>query len=430
MEKSKSKVIPIIQSILVLYITVWTISPPLQIDAIYRIAALGAVGLWFLLNIPYNIKLERIHVLAIVFAMLVLIVALMESDGKWSHVLRPINYYLLVIAFIMAHCYKERWEELSWIIPIILLLLAYFNYRSYQVIMDDPSIARLIVRNDSDTYHYMRQGVGGYGLLYSQVCMLPMIVFWMISLFRKNWIKFIIGLIWLVSFFLYLFNSGYSIAVVSSVTGLIILFFYKRNSIVLAIIITSILVAVLVWLIGYNTGFREWLISVFDGTKVAQKINDVYLSLTTTETADSIMARIVRYQDSINSIISYPIIGGLWFPNGSGGGHSAIMDACAKYGIFGGYVVLKIIFGFVIKIKRSPETGRDMHVANATLIVFLMITLLNSLPYNFVCILLLFIPACFYDSTKNRNVLKNLSKRSGANENDLLVENKKIHTAN
>ena len=348
MEKSKSKVIPIIQSILVLCITVWTISPPLQIDAIYRIAALGAVGLWFLLNIPYNVKLERIHVLSIVFAMLVLIVALMESDGKWSHVLRPINYYLLVIAFIMAHCYKERWEELSWIIPIILLLLAYFNYRSYQVITDDPSVARLIVRNDSDTYHYMRQGVGGYGLLYSQVCLLPMIVFWMISLFRKNWIKFIIGLIWLFSFFLYLFNSGYTIAVVSSITGLIILFFYKRNSIVFAIIITSILIAILVWLIGYNTGFREWLISVFDGTKVAQKINDVYLSLTTTETADSIMARIVRYQDSINSIISYPIIGGLWFPKGSGGGHSAIMDSFAKYGIFGGYVVLKIIFDFVI----------------------------------------------------------------------------------
>ena len=295
MEKSNSRSKRnILQSILVLYITVWAISPPLQIDAIYRIAALGAVGLWFLLNIPYNVKLERIHVLSIVFAMLVLIVALMESDGKWSHVLRPINYYLLVIAFIMAHCYKERWEELSWIIPIILLLLAYFNYRSYQVITDDPSVARLIVRNDSDTYHYMRQGVGGYGLLYSQVCLLPMIVFWMISLFRKNWIKFIIGLIWLFSFFLYLFNSGYTIAVVSSITGLIILFFYKRNSIVFAIIITSILIAILVWLIGYNTGFREWLISVFDGTKVAQKINDVYLSLTTTETADSIMARIVR----------------------------------------------------------------------------------------------------------------------------------------
>ena len=48
----------------------------------------------------------------------------------------------------------------------------------------------------------------------------------MIYIFRKNWIKFIIGLIWLFSFFLYLFNSGYTIAVVSSITGLIILFFY------------------------------------------------------------------------------------------------------------------------------------------------------------------------------------------------------------
>ena len=207
MEKSNSRSKRnILQSILVLYITVWTISPPLQIDNIFRIAALGAVGLWFLLNIPYNVKLERIHVLSIVFAMLVLIVALMESNGKWSNVLRPINYYLLVIAYIMAHCYKERWEELSWIVPIVLLLLTYFNYQTYRVVSDDPTIARIIVRNDPSAYHYLRQGVGGYGLLYSQVCVLPIIVSWIISSFKKNWFRFIVGVLWGISYYLYLLS--------------------------------------------------------------------------------------------------------------------------------------------------------------------------------------------------------------------------------
>ena len=245
-KKSKSKVLPVVQSLCVLYITVWTISPPLQIDNIYRIIALGAVGLWFLLNIPYNVKLERIHILAIVFAMLVMIVALMDSGGKFGYVLKPINYYMLVITFIMAYCYKDRWRELSWMIPIILLLLAYFNYQTYKTVIDEPEVARLIVRNDPETFHYMRRGVGGYGLLYPQVCILPIIVSWTISAFKKHWVRLAIGVIWLISYFLYLFNSGYSIAVVTSIAGLIILFFYRRSSMVLAIIITVILIAILV----------------------------------------------------------------------------------------------------------------------------------------------------------------------------------------
>lgn len=403
MEKKKSRsLISILQSLCVLYITIWTIAPPLQIDNIYRIVALGAVGLWFLLNIPQKVTLERIHILAIIFAMLVMIVALMDSGGRFRKILEPINYYMLVITFIMGYCYKDRWCELSWMIPIILLLLVYFNFQTYKTVLDEPSVARTLVRNDTGAYHYMRKGVGGYGLLYPQVCVLPIIVSWTISAFKKHWVRFAIGVLWLIFFFLYLFNSGYSIAVAASIVSLIILFFYRRSSMVLAIIITTVLIAIIVWLIGYNAGFREWLISIFDGTKVATKINDLYLSITTADTADSIMVRWEAYMNSINSILSYPIIGGLWFPNGGGGGHSAILDTFAKYGIFGGVVFLRILFQFSISIKKSPLTGRDIRIANSVFISVLMITLLDSMPFNFVCLIMLVIPICYNDILKWR----------------------------
>lgn len=387
-------IIPTIQKLLVLYIVVWTIAPPLQIDTVYRLAALGAVGLWFLLNIPYNVKLEKIHMMALGFLLLVIIVALFESQGNLEYVLRPINYYMLIIAFIMAFCYKDRWHELSWLIPVILLLLIYFNYQSYKAVIDDPQVARLIVRNDVEIYHYMRRGVGGYGLLYPQVCCLPMIVLWTIKAFRKNWFRFVIGVVWLVSYYMYTTNSGYTIAVVTSVISLIILFFYKRKSIVLAIVVTAIILGILIWLIGYNDGFRNALISFFDGTKIATKINDIYLSITTDETADSIMSRMVRYQASIGTFFSYPVIGGLWFS--SGGGHSAILDTFAKYGLFGGYVYIKIVFGFVMQMKNSAQE-KDVRIANALFIAFLMVLLLDSMPYNFTCMLVLIPPICHND---------------------------------
>ena len=387
-------IIPTLQKLLVLYIVVWTIAPPLQIDTVYRIAALGAVGLWFLLNIPYNVKFDKIHMMALGFLLLVIVVALFESKGDLEYVLKPINYYMLIIAFLMAYCYKDRWHELSWLIPVVLLLLIYFNYQSYKAVIDDPQVARLIVRNDVETYHYMRKSVGGYGLLYPQVCCLPMIVMWTIKAFRKNWVRFIIGVVWLVSYYLYATNSGYTIAVVTSIVSLIILFFYKRKSIVMAVILTAVILGILIWLIGYNDGFRNGLINFFDGTKIARKINDIYLSITTNETADSITARIDRYQASMQTIFTYPFIGGLWFSGG--GGHSGILDVFAKYGVFGGYVFIKMVFGFIMQIKNSAQE-KDIKIANALFIAFLLVLLLDSMPYNFTCMLILIPPICYND---------------------------------
>ena len=420
MEDKKSRSgTSIIQSICILYITVWTVSPPLQIDAIYRVAALGAVVLWILLNTSYNVQIERIHILSIVFIMLVFVVALMESDGKLGNVWRPINYYMLVITFIIGYCYKDRWNELSWMIPIVLLLLAYFNFQTYKTVADDPTIARLIVRNDESIYHYMRSGVGGYGLLYSQVCILPIFVAWTISSFKKHWLKFGIGVLWLISYYLYLFNSGYSIAVVTSIAALIILFFYKRSSVVLAVFVTAVLIVILVWLIGYNSGFRNWLTGMFSGTKIAQKITDVYLSITTKDTADSILSRIEAYKGSFNTLLSFPLIGGLWFPGGSGGGHSAIIDTFAKYGVFGGVIFVRMLFSFPMQLKKSPLNGKDIRIANSVFIAIFLIGILNSLSYNFVCLIMLVMPAANNDIVNWRKVNENSVDSKSAPERSL-----------
>lgn len=390
----------LMQSTLVLYLIAWTISPPLQIDAIYRLAALGAAFLWFVLDMRNNVKYEKIHYFAILFILLVAFVALIEGKGELSAVLRPINYYMFVLAFLMAYCYKDRWQELVPLIPIVMLMLIYFNYQSYKVVLDEPSIARIIVRDDPQAHRYMRQGVGGYALLYSQVCVLPMFLVWTINMFKRNWIKFVIGVMWLVTYTLYLMDSGYTIAVVVSVVGLVILFFYKRKSLSMAIGIVSVLLVLLVWLIGYNDGFRNALLSFFDGTTVAKKINDVYLSITTEDTADSIMVRVKRYREAITAIFRYPFIGQLWV--GNGGGHSALLDTIAKYGIFGGYVFCKIVFEFPNRLKKDENAQKDMKVANAIFISILMIVLLNSIPYNFVFMIVFLIPMCYSDILEQR----------------------------
>lgn len=384
-----------IQKILVLYVIIWTISPPLQIDMIYRVAALGAIGLWFILNLPQNVRFEKIHIFAIVFVLLIVIVNLIESKGDFGNLLKPINYYLLVVAFLMAYSYKDRWDELSSLVPIVLLLLIYFNFKTYQTVVEDPAIARLIVRNDPSIYPHIRNGVGGYGLLYSQVCVFPVLVSWILSSFKKSKLRFAIGVAWIVSYVMYLLNSGYTIALVTSVVSLVILFLYRRSSIVMAVVITTIIVVSLVWLIGYNDGFRNALLTFFDGTTVAKKINDIYLSITTENAADSILVRMNAYWNSIVTILNYPFIGSLWWS--SGGGHSALLDTFAKYGVFGLIIFVKIIFDLPLRIKKSPPTGKDTRIANALFISLLMVLLLDSMPYNFVMLIVFVVPICYND---------------------------------
>ena len=126
---------------------------------------------------------------------------------------------------------------------------------------------------------------------------------------------------------------------------------------------------------------------------LCEKVND---------NADSIMVRVDAYKDLIISMFSHPIIGGLLLSDGRGGGHSAIMDTFAKYGVFGGYVFVRMVFGNVLDIKKSPKTERIIRVANATFIAMLLVLLFNSMPFNLVCTIMFIVPICYNEILKWR----------------------------
>ena len=58
-----------IQKICVLYLVVWMISPPMEIDLIYRVVALGCSALWFVIMIirEGSLTLSANDIAAIVF---------------------------------------------------------------------------------------------------------------------------------------------------------------------------------------------------------------------------------------------------------------------------------------------------------------------------------------------------------------------------
>ena len=85
--ETQSKALVRIQQVSVLYLVIWTVSPFMEIDMIWRIGAFAAFGLWLICAISRGLHLERIHLLALGFVVLVVIVNIIENNG-FSKILR------------------------------------------------------------------------------------------------------------------------------------------------------------------------------------------------------------------------------------------------------------------------------------------------------------------------------------------------------
>ena len=389
----------LIQKFAVLYLVVWTISPPLQIGTVYRLIALACAGVWFVIwFIRENpVVLGRDQVGAIFFLMFVLGVVFFEKSS-FSTILKQIAMIMLVICFMMNHFYKDRLDELSGLIPIVLILLIVWNGNTINALIEDPTIARRLVRDDESIYSYMQQGVGGYSLVYPQVCICPVIFAWIIKAFKNNNFLFAVGAAWLISYIWLLSIAGYSIAIFASVTGAILLLFYRGKSAIAAFVVATTIFIGIMAAIMYVDSFRNWLLEFFDGTAVAKKINDLVSTSETGQTGESIQVRINAYSNSITDIIKHPVIGTLW--KGSGGGHSAFLDTLSKYGLFGAYMFSKIFYSVPVFYKNNHRNTFLVSAANATLITLLFVSVLDSFNYSFTCMILIVAPLFFEDILK------------------------------
>ncbi len=393
-----------IQLVAVLYLVVWTVSPPLEIDLIFRLLALVCAAVWIgVMIIRQNpIVFEKEQIWAIFFMLGVILIAYIEK-GDLEGILRQISFFMLVICFLMNYFYRYQWDELQMVVPVVLVLLIAFNFKTVSVLLEDPTIARKLVRDDESIYSYLRQGVGGYSLVYPQVCVFPAVLAWVIKAYKNNKKYFAIGCVWLISYILLVLNAGYAVAVFSSAAGALLLFFYNGKSGIKAFLVAAAVFAGVMLAILYLDSFREWLLEIFDGTAVAKKINDLVASSDSGDAEGSIQARVYVYSLSIQRIFQYPFIGALWRVGGNG--HSAVIDAFAKYGVLGGFVFVKILYSVPNYYKKKSQDPYIIRVANATLVSLMIVSILDTVTYAFSCMILIVLPL-FFENIKNWSELE------------------------
>lgn len=389
----------LIQKIAVLYLIIWTISPPLQVDSIYRLIALACAvlwaGIWFIRETPLTLGKEQIG--AIIFLIAVMIVVYFEKYD-FSVLIKQIALIMLVICFMMTYFYDDKWDELAGIVPIVLILLAIWNYNTVKILIEDHTVARLLVRDDESTHQFLRQGIGGYSLIYPQVCICPAIFAWIIKSFKNNKLFFVIGAVWAYFYVRLLELAGYSIALFASAIGLVLLLFYRGKNVIPAFIVTILAFVGIMAAILYITPFREWILETFDGMAVAKKVNDLVSTSESGVTGDSIQVRIDAYSNSLMDMLKYPIIGSLWRENG--GGHSALLDITSKYGWLGGYAFSMMFYHVPFHYKHHYNDKFIISVANATLVTLMFVSSLDTFSYSFTLMVLIVASLIFEDIIK------------------------------
>lgn len=383
--------VSLIQTIMILYLAVWSISPPLSMGMLYRLAALGAVFVWFMLEILNGMSFSVPDIEAIVFVGAIVLTSFIETGG-FSSILKNISLFMASLCFIIQDKYNDRWSELENIVPVILGLLVFFNIRTFTTLLTDSTIARKIVRNDDEMIPYLKSGVGGYALVYLQVCIFPAVLAWIMKSIKINRLFFVLGIAWLVTYILVILNAGYSLALFTSGASAIILLFYKGRSVAPAVIAMLCIFVAAMFALIYLEGLRNWLLVQFDGTAVAKKINDLVATSESGEAEGSIYSRVHAYSKTLKVITQYPIIGYFW-AKADIGSHSAILDTIAKYGVLGGLMYLRYLFNGATKLKNKfSDNLLVCKITNACFCSLVFVGVLDTITYEFMTPIIILIP--------------------------------------
>ncbi|MBQ6421425.1 MAG: hypothetical protein IJK02_10165 [Clostridia bacterium] len=383
----------VLQMVSVLYLMAWSVSPPLQISILFRLIALGLAAVWFLIEFFRRFEFTKMQIWCALFMAAIIIVTYLKKGA--DSVLGEIAIYMMVLAFFINIYSSDSWQNYRIVVPVTLMLLIFFNYRTASTLSADATIARRLVRDSEELYDFLRQGVGGYGHIYLQVCISPVVYAWTLKAFDQHKVLFVLGVLWIVTFWWVLLNAGYSIAIISSAVSMIILLFYRRRSILPAFVLSVVLIVVGVLMLVYVEDFRNFILQIFDGTKVVRKIEDL-LSTAEGETADSFATRITRYGYSLQTCLQYPIIGG-WLFDANYGGHSEILDTFAKYGVWGGVPTLFMIFYAPYDFRKRSSSRTVLVTANAHTLVIALVSLFDPFVFQVYFPLLILCPVMYTD---------------------------------
>lgn len=368
-----------LQNIAIAYVALWVTSPAMAYGTLFRALAVLAVAGWFFLELlrPNNLLLKPSvpALIATVYIVYIAVIDYLQYGGAGL-----IQNFQLFIAFYFLYVIESRRNNEESLRPVfwwVLLTLPITYIKTiYTLWFVNGHAMRLAVRSSDAAIQVAEVGVGGYGLAYSTVIMVPALV--MLFKYRnqmsiKSWQKLLIAANLVLAVTLVL-SSGFTIAVLTLIATLGTLVILSKVT-VARTLLAAFLAAFL--LIGYKPVIQISLTAVqplTQGTNYFIKIRDVLETLEQGEAQGTANDRIERWERSVKLFLEHPILG-VW-SNRDIGKHSEILDTFARLGVFLGFMFIYLML--YIQIRYLGRSTRINGLAIASMVCMVAVTFMNN----------------------------------------------------
>ena len=389
----KIKVTPMaIQTACVMVVCVWALTPPLAYSGVARLASVGAVGCWLLIEAerPHGIVRAPTLPVLMVFVYTAYTMFFEVMTHGVSGIISSIQLYILLF-FLLAQ--QARRNEMASFYPVFWLVVGlnvvWITSTLAYLSTIDARAMRVLVRSGAEAEQLSALGVGGYAMAYGAVLLVPVLT--ILSL-RPRLIDRLHPPRFLTAFPLlprltiwYLTAASLSLIVLSQFSTAVLvltvvmsltLILWRLNNIRLfsALFATVFLVlfgqAILIEVLLVLRNFAE-------GTNYTLKINDLLASLQSDAALGTAQDRIERYMRSATLFLRSPLWGVLYYTDV--GKHSTILDAFARWGLVIGAVQVYLISFVQIRALRSLHAvSGGAGVALGTLAAVLLVFGLNK----------------------------------------------------
>lgn len=219
-----------------------------------------------------------------------------------------------------------------------------------------PSAARYLatVEDSNDSFNVLLElhNVGGFTFVYMVVLIYPMLIF----AYKRKKIKKITLILGIFTAFATALFTEYTTALLLLIISTVFLFLKRDLQIKEVMLLFVVLVVAFFFLKNLMSSALQWLSGIVSSKDISERLMALSGGSSGLESFDD--DRVFRYQISFKVFLRNPLFGRLLWNTSRIGGHSAILDSLANYGIFGAGVMF-LMYRKIYNLFYRPYKGES-----------------------------------------------------------------------
>ncbi len=361
------------------YLVIWCLVPPLALGTIYRVFAIIAAAIWYILTLEnYPEMFQHVKLFSICgygCSALIVIILSFSGVGIVAAIKRVLKFCIITLVGtigITYYIYEPKY--LKYLFVLCLGIYIIWGITSINGIYDYAYAARIANDEWLEERWEQSKNVGTYGFMYGAVLGIPCLFYGLINrIFKNRIINLMVFAVCVIGTYMVLI-AGYTFGLIIFAFELLLVFINSGKSNRVRKHILGIFIVIVAVLYGKELleKLLLWLIDIFeDRPTYHDKWYELYQQFfNDAEAGGTYAGRFERYEKTWTEFWKYPVLGSyILGGNGVGGGHTFLMDQMLLYG----WPIGIIEFITVFLLYRKIHVSTIIKILIAATTVFLIV---------------------------------------------------------